>query len=105
MRIEGEHSGFQNIKRGVRQGCVMSPDLVNLYSEMILRNSENIQGLKTNGEKFNNLRYADDTVLIPESEQQLQRLLDTVVLEGKNGCVSECENNGMHSRLQEILTP
>ena len=80
MRIEGKHSGFQSIIRGVRQGCVMSPDLFNLYSEMILRKLENIQGLKKNGEKFNYLRYADDTVLIPESEQQLQRLLDTVVL-------------------------
>ena len=83
MRIEGEHSEFKNIKRGVKQGCAMSPDLFNFYSEMILRNLENIQGLKINGENFNNLRYADDTVLIAESEQQLQRLLNTVVLESE----------------------
>ena len=83
VRIEGEYSEFKNIKRGVRQGCVMSPDLFNLYSEMILRNLGNIQGLTINGENFNNLRYADDTVLIAESEQQLQRLLNTVVLESE----------------------
>ena len=50
LRIEGEHSEFRNIKRGARQGCVMSLDFFNLYSELILRNLENIQGLKINGE-------------------------------------------------------
>ncbi|GFO11392.1 endonuclease-reverse transcriptase [Plakobranchus ocellatus] len=81
VRIEGELSDFKPIKRDVRQGCVMSPDLFNLYSEIILRNLDGISGLKINGENLNNLRYADDTVLIAESDKQLQKLLDTVVLE------------------------
>ncbi|GFN87873.1 endonuclease-reverse transcriptase [Plakobranchus ocellatus] len=81
VRIEGEHGDFKPIKRGVRQGCVMSSNLLNLYSEIILRNLEGVSGLKINGENLNNLRYADDTVLIAESGKQLQKLLNTVVLE------------------------
>ncbi|GFN79349.1 retrovirus-related pol polyprotein line-1 [Plakobranchus ocellatus] len=83
VRIEGEHSDFKPTKRGVRQGCVMSPDLFNLYSEIILRNLDGISGLKINGENLSNLRYADDTVLKAESGKQLQKLLDTVVLESE----------------------
>ena len=68
VRIGGELSEYTLIKRGVRQGCVMSPDLFNIYSEMILRNLENYPGVKINGENINNIRYADDTVLIADSE-------------------------------------
>ncbi|GFN73881.1 retrovirus-related pol polyprotein line-1 [Plakobranchus ocellatus] len=82
VRIEGEHSDFKRIKRGVRQRCVMSHDIFNLYSEIILRNLDSISGLKINGENLN-LRYADDTVLMAESGEQLQKLLDTVVLESE----------------------
>ncbi|GFO12907.1 retrovirus-related pol polyprotein line-1 [Plakobranchus ocellatus] len=83
VRIEGEHSDFKPIKRSVRQRCVMSPELFTLYSEIILRNLEGISGLKIKGENLNNPRYADDTVLIAESGKQLQKLLDTVVLESE----------------------
>ncbi|GFO37134.1 retrovirus-related pol polyprotein from type-1 retrotransposable element r2 [Plakobranchus ocellatus] len=81
VRTEGELSDFKPIKRGVRQGYVMSPDLFNLCSDIILRNL--ISGLKINGENLNNLRYADDTVLIAEYGKQLQKLLVTVVLESE----------------------
>ena len=57
----------------------MSPDLFNIYSEMILRNLENYPGVKINGENINNIRYADDTVLIADSEENLQRLLDITI--------------------------
>ena len=79
VRIGGELSEYKLIKRGVRQGCVMSPDLFNIYSEMILRNLENYPGVKINGENINNIRYADDTVLIADSEENLQRLLDITI--------------------------
>ena len=81
VRIGGELSEYKLIKRGVRQGCViiMSPDLFNIYSEMILRNFENYPGVKINGENINNIRYADDTVLIADSEENLQRLLDITI--------------------------
>ena len=79
VRIGGELSEYTLIKRGVRQGCVMSPDLFNIYSEMILRNLENYPGVKINGENINNIRYADDTVLIADSEENLQRLLNITI--------------------------
>ena len=54
-------------------------DLFNIYSEMILRNLENYPGVKINGENINNIRYADDTVLIADSEENVQRLLDITI--------------------------
>ena len=57
----------------------MSPDIFNIYSEMILTNLENYPGVKINGENINNIRYADDTVLIADSEENLQRLLDITI--------------------------
>ena len=67
VRVEEETSNFQNIKRGVRQGCVLSPDLFSLYSEMIMRQIEEIEGLKIGGHNINSIRYADDTVLTADS--------------------------------------
>ncbi|GFO40402.1 endonuclease-reverse transcriptase [Plakobranchus ocellatus] len=83
VRIEAEHSNFKPIKRGMRQGCVMSPGLFKLYSEIILRNLNGISGLQIDGENLNGPRYADDTVSIAESGELLQKLLDTAVLESE----------------------
>ena len=66
------------IKRGVRQGCVLSPPLFNVYTDHIFRNVEDMPGVKICGEYINNLRYADDTVLIAESEEELQKLVNEV---------------------------
>ena len=66
------------IGKGVCQGCVLSPCLFNLYAEYIMRNSgldEAQAGIKIAGRNINNLRYADDTTLMAESEEELKSLL------------------------------
>ncbi|GFO20695.1 endonuclease-reverse transcriptase [Plakobranchus ocellatus] len=83
VRIENEISPFQMIKRGVRQGCVLSPDLFNLYSETILRKLDEYPGIRIGGRIINNLRYADDTVLIAENKEDLQKLIDIAATESK----------------------
>ena len=66
------------IGKGVRQGCILSPCLFNLYAEYIMRNTgleETQTGIKIAGRNINNLRYADDTTLMAESEEELKSLL------------------------------
>ena len=65
-------------EQGVRQGCILSPYLFNLYAEYIMRNAgleEAQAGIKIAGRNINNLRYADDTTLMGESEEELKSLL------------------------------
>ena len=67
----GTTDWFQ-IGKGVRQGCILSPCLFNLYSEYVMRNAgleEAQAGIKNAGRNINNLRYADDTTLTAESEE------------------------------------
>ena len=67
-----------HIGKGIRQGCILSPCLFNFYAEYIMRNTgmeEAQAGTKTAGRNINNLRYADDTTLIAESEGELKSLL------------------------------
>ena len=66
------------IGKGVRQGCILSPYLFNLYAEYIMRNAgldEAQAGIKIAGRNINNFRYADDTTLMAESEEELKSLL------------------------------
>ena len=66
------------IGKGVPQGCLLSPCLFNLYAEYIMwkgRLDESQAGIKTDGRNINNLRYADDTTLMVESEEELKSLL------------------------------
>ena len=73
----GPTDWFQ-IGKGVCQGCILSPCLFNLYAEYIMRNAgleEAQTGIKIAGRNINNLRYADDTTLMAESEEELKTLL------------------------------
>ena len=77
---------FQNGK-GVHQGCIFSPCLFNLYVKYIILNvwlNEAQAGIKIAGRNINNLRYADDTTLMAESEEELKSLLMKVKGESKN---------------------
>ena len=73
----GTTDWFQ-IGKGVYQGCILSPCLFQLYAEYIMRNTglEELQaGIKIAGRNINNLRYADDTTLMAESEEELKSFL------------------------------
>ena len=73
----GTTDWFQ-IGKGVRQGCILSPCLFNFYAEYIMRNAgleEAQAGIKIAGTNINNLRYADDTTLMAESEEEMKSLL------------------------------
>ena len=73
----GTTDWFQ-VRKGVRQGCILSPCLFNLHAEYIMRNAELEEaqvGIKMAGRNINNLRYADDTTLIAEIEEELKSLL------------------------------
>ena len=73
----GTTDWFQ-IGKGVRQCCILSPCLFNLYAEYIMRNAglkETQAGIKISRRNINNLRYADETTLIAESEEALKSLL------------------------------
>ena len=66
------------IGEGVCQGCILSPCLFNLYAEYIVQNAgldESQAGIKIAGRNINNVRYADDTTLMAESEEELKSLL------------------------------
>ena len=81
----GTTDWFQ-IGKGVHQGCILSSCLFNLYTEYIKRNAgleEAQAGVKIAGRNINNLRYADDTTLMAESEEELKSLLMKVKVESE----------------------
>ena len=84
------------IGKGVCQGCILSPCLFNLYTEYIMGNAgleEAQAGIKIAGRNINNLRYADDTTLMAESEEELKSLLMKVKEEsGKVGLRLNIQN-------------
>ena len=85
------------IGKGVRQGCILSPCLFNFYAEYIMRNDgleETQAGIKVSGRNINNLRYADDTTLVEESEEDLKSLLMKVK--------EESEKVGLKLNIQKM---
>ena len=92
----GTTDWFQ-IGKGVRQDCILSPCLFNLYAEYIMRNvglDEAQAGIKIAKRNINNLRYTDDTTLIAESEEELKRLLIKVK--------EESEKVGLKLNIQKL---
>ena len=74
--MHGTTDWFQ-IGKGVCQGCILSPCLFNLYAEYIMRNAgleETQAGINTAGRNINNFRFADDTILMAESKEELDPL-------------------------------
>ena len=72
VRTEHGTTDWFKIGKGVHQGCILSPGLFNLYAEYIMRNAgleERQAGIRIAGRNMNNLRYADDTILMAESEE------------------------------------
>ena len=94
----GTTDWFQ-IRKGVRQGCILSPRLFNLYAEYIMRNAELEKaqiGIKIDGRNINKPRYADDTTLMAESEEELKSLLIKVK--------EESEKVGLKLNIQKTKT-
>ena len=91
-----ETTDWFQIGKGVCQGCILSPFLFNLYAEYIVRNTgleEAQAGIKISRRNINNLRYADDTTLMAESEEELKNLLLQVK--------EESEKVGLKLNVQE----
>ena len=75
VRIGHETTDWFHIGKGVRQGCILSPCLFNLYAEYIMQNAsldEAQAGTKIAGRNINNLIYADDITLMAENEEELK---------------------------------
>ena len=86
VRTEHGATEWFQIGKGVRQGCILSPCLFNFYAEYIMRNAglEEAQArIKISRRNINNFRYADDTTLMAESEEELKSLLMKVKVESE----------------------
>ena len=95
LKLHGTTDWFQ-IGKGVHQGCVLSPCLFNLYAEYIMRNAELEEaqaGIKIARRNINNLRYADDSTLMAESEGEIKSIL--MKMKG------ESEKVGLKLNIQE----
>ena len=84
IRWNGEHCEFFNIRKGVRQGCILSPHLFNIYTEQVMRNADiDGMGVSIGGRNISNLRYADDTALAGGNVTSSRRILHRVDSSGK----------------------
>ena len=86
VRTEDGTTDWFQFGKGLRQGCILSPCLFNLYAEYIVKNArlyEAPAGIKIAGRNINNLRYADDTTLMAQSKEELKSLLMKVKKESE----------------------
>ena len=96
VRIRHGTTDWFQIGKGGHQGCILSPCLFNLYAEYIMRNAgleETQAGIKIAGRNISNLRYADDTTLMAQSEEELKSLLMKVK--------EESEKAGLNLNIQK----
>ena len=90
VRTKHETADCFQIGKLVRQGCILSPCLFNIYAEYIMQNAgldEAQAGIKIAGRNINNLRYGNDTTLTAECEEELKSLLMKVKEESKKSCL------------------
>jgi hypothetical protein len=80
VKMEYGNTEWFEVGKGVRQGCILSPYLFNIYSEYILRRVgfEGNIGIKTGGRTINNLRYVDDTTQLTEDKEDIRKLLKKI---------------------------
>ena len=84
IRWGNQKCEFFNISKGVRQGCILSPHLFNIYTEQVMRESDiEDMGLKIGGRNITNLRYADDTALLADNITSMKRILYRVDVAGR----------------------
>ena len=96
LELDTEQQDWFHIGKGVRQDCILSPCLFNLYAEYIMWNSgleEAQAGIKIAGRNINNLKYTDDITLMAESKEELKSLLMKVK--------EECEKSGLKFNIQK----
>ena len=107
LEMDMEQQTVSQIGKGVRQGCILSPCLFNLYAEYVMRNArleEAQAGIKIARRNINNLRYADDTTLMAASEEKLNSLLMKVKEETeKVGLTQHSENEDHGIRARQFM--
>ena len=87
IRWNGRHSSAFKIESGVRQGCIISPHLFNLYTESVIREAEiEEMGIKIGGKLASNLRYAGETALCANSQEDAERLIGKSTPSEKQDC-------------------
>ena len=94
VRTEKGNTEWFNIGKGERQGCILSPYLFNMYTEIIMRKAlESTEaGIKVGGQVTDNMRYADDTTLVDDTEHGMKELIKRVK--------DECEKAGLYLNIK-----